>query len=126
MISYSVTRQTQEIGIRMALGATTERVQLGVIARTMRLVLAGIAVGSIASRWRPAGGSQRCYSTPGLPILRRFAGTVLLLAAGGFDCGIHSGATGVADRSDDGAARELKSGLVDPLQAWTPAPCQKR
>jgi ABC-type antimicrobial peptide transport system permease subunit len=49
VISYSVTRQTREIGIRMALGATATRVQWGVISRTLRLALLGIAVGTLAS-----------------------------------------------------------------------------
>jgi len=49
VISYSVTRQTQEIGIRMALGASRSRVQLDVIARTLRLVLVGIGIGVVAS-----------------------------------------------------------------------------
>jgi predicted permease len=49
VISYSVTRQTQEIGIRMALGATQGRVQLGVIGKTLRLVLIGMAAGLAAS-----------------------------------------------------------------------------
>ena len=49
VISYSVTQQTQEIGIRMALGSTPGRVQLGVIARTLKLALIGIAVGIVAS-----------------------------------------------------------------------------
>jgi predicted permease len=47
VISYSVTRQTPEIGIRMALGATTGRVQRQVLAGTMRLALAGMGLGTM-------------------------------------------------------------------------------
>jgi predicted permease len=49
VISYSVSRQTQEIGIRMALGAAQWWVQFDVIWKTLRLALLGIAVGTVAS-----------------------------------------------------------------------------
>ncbi len=49
VISYSVTRQTQEIGIRMALGATPARIRFGVLAKTLRLALFGTAIGAFAS-----------------------------------------------------------------------------
>jgi predicted permease len=49
VISYSVTRQTQAIGIRMALGASTTHVQRAVLFDTVRLAAAGIVLGGAAS-----------------------------------------------------------------------------
>ncbi|HXJ89679.1 MAG TPA: ABC transporter permease [Candidatus Binatia bacterium] len=47
VISYSVTRQRPEIGVRMALGATAGRVQRQVLGNTLRLALAGIVIGTL-------------------------------------------------------------------------------
>jgi predicted permease len=49
VISYSITQKTQEIGVRMALGATTGRVQRDVLGQTLRMALAGLAIGTVAS-----------------------------------------------------------------------------
>lgn len=49
VISYSVTRKTQEIGIRMALGATATLVRRQVLTGTLRLALVGVAIGIGAS-----------------------------------------------------------------------------
>jgi len=49
VISYTVTRQTQEIGIRMALGASAGKVRQRVLLSTMRLALIGVAIGLCAS-----------------------------------------------------------------------------
>jgi predicted permease len=55
LISYSVNQRTQEIGIRMALGASAREVKLGIIAQTLRLAVAGMAIGAAAS-WALARG----------------------------------------------------------------------
>jgi predicted permease len=58
LISYSVNQRTQEIGIRMALGASARDVQGGIIRQTLKLAAIGMALGTIAS-WimaQSAGG----------------------------------------------------------------------
>jgi predicted permease len=78
VISYSVTRQTQEIGIRMALGATRSNVQLGVNGKTLRLAVIGILVGGIASFVLSKGIASLLYGTePTDPAT--FAAMVVLL-----------------------------------------------
>ena len=49
VISYTVTRQTQEIGIRMALGASAALVRRHVLISTLRLAVIGILIGGAAS-----------------------------------------------------------------------------
>lgn len=49
VISYSVSRRTQEIGIRMALGASTRNVRLQVMKGTLALTAAGIAIGVVGA-----------------------------------------------------------------------------
>jgi ABC-type antimicrobial peptide transport system permease subunit len=49
VVSYAVTRRYREIGIRMALGATTSSVLGMVLRRTMRPVLVGAVIGIAAA-----------------------------------------------------------------------------
>jgi ABC-type antimicrobial peptide transport system permease subunit len=49
VISYSVTRRTQEIGIRMALGAGAGLIQRQVLSQSLWLVAIGIVVGAAVS-----------------------------------------------------------------------------
>ena len=80
VISYSVSRQSQEIGIRMALGASAARVQLGIVAETLRLTLIGIGIGGTASFVVARGIASLLFGTePADPLI--FTAMITLLGA---------------------------------------------
>jgi predicted permease len=54
VIAYSVSQRRQEIGIRLALGASPRVVQVHFLTETLKLVLAGLAAG-IPVSWMAAG-----------------------------------------------------------------------
>ncbi len=80
LISYSVNQRTKEIGICMALGASAELVRRGILARTLRLALTGVALGMLSSfalsKWIE---SLLFGTTPTNPAV--FSGVSLLLCA---------------------------------------------
>jgi predicted permease len=80
VISYSVTRKTQEIGIRMALGASRDVVLRGVIGKTLQLAAAGIIIGAIASFIVAQSISAMLYGTQPTDTATFTATLVLLLA----------------------------------------------
>ena len=51
VMAYSVSQRTQEIGVRMALGASTQSVFRMMIGDAMKLVAIGVVAGVIAAAW---------------------------------------------------------------------------
>lgn len=49
VVSYSVNRRTQEIGIRMALGASAARLQARIVGQTVALAALGVLAGGVIS-----------------------------------------------------------------------------
>jgi putative ABC transport system permease protein len=47
VLSYAVTQRTNEIGVRMALGATSKDILLSFCGRGLKLTLAGLVIGLI-------------------------------------------------------------------------------
>jgi putative ABC transport system permease protein len=79
VMAYSVAQRTQEIGVRMALGATTDSVFGMVIADASRLVGIGVATGLICAAGLTRLLTTLLYETEPLDPIT-FLGTAALLA----------------------------------------------
>jgi predicted permease len=84
VISYSVNQRTQEIGIRMALGASATNLQSSILLRTLGLAALGLALGMSASRALTGALESLLFGvTPGDPVTFMGIGAVLIAVAAG-------------------------------------------
>ena len=83
VISFSVTQRVQEIGIRMALGASPGGLQSQIVLRTLGLAAFGLALGMAAARvLSSAIGSLLFGVTSGDPVTFAAMGALLMAVAG--------------------------------------------
>jgi hypothetical protein len=78
LISYSVNQRTQEIGIRIALGASPLGIQSRIMGQTLRLSVIGITIGAVGSWLLVRGTATLLFGvTPRDP--QSFLGAVVVL-----------------------------------------------
>lgn len=78
VMAYSVSQRTQEIGVRMALGATVASVFRMVLSQALKLVLLGIAAGVLVAAFLTRLLETLLFETEPLDPVT-FAGTALVL-----------------------------------------------
>jgi predicted permease len=81
VMSYAVSRRSQEIGIRMTLGADRRRVMRMVLLQGMTVVLAGLVLGLLAAFGLTRFVASLLFISPADPFV--FGGMALALAAVG-------------------------------------------
>jgi predicted permease len=101
LMAYSVQHRTQEIGIRMALGAQADRVRWSVVGQGMTLVGVGIALGIVAAFFLATFLAAVLYGVEARDVMV-FVGVPVVLAATAF------AAVWIAAR---------RASLIDPLDA---------
>jgi putative ABC transport system permease protein len=82
LIAYVVAQRTREIGIRLALGATSDKIFLGVVRQGTGLVVTGLIVGLIAAASVRKVASDLLFGvTPGDPMTYLVAASALAAIA---------------------------------------------
>jgi len=80
VMAYSVSQRTQEIGVRMALGASSASVFRMMIADALRLVALGIVAGVFAAAWLSRFLTSMLFETGRFDVTT-FVATALVLGA---------------------------------------------
>ena len=82
VISFSVTQQTREIGVRIALGASPGQVATPIVLRGVGLVLTGVAVGLVAAYFAGRAIASFLFGVEptDLPTFTAVAGVLLCVA----------------------------------------------
>ncbi len=86
VISNAVSRQTKEIGVRIALGATFSDIAAMVLKRGMALLLGGIVLGLVSSLLAVRLVQNQLGKVSAYDWVSFLATSVLLLAVGLFAC----------------------------------------
>jgi ABC-type antimicrobial peptide transport system permease subunit len=79
VMAYSVSQRTQEIGVRMALGATADSVFRMMIGDALRLVSIGVISGVLLAAWLSQFLTSMLFQTGRFDAVT-FVGTALVLA----------------------------------------------
>jgi ABC-type antimicrobial peptide transport system permease subunit len=86
VLAFTVAQRTREIGVRMALGAGSQRVGRMVLGQVGRIVLVGGLLGLVAAYYLGRAAESLLFEVQGLDPLV-FAGVAVLLAAVAFGAG---------------------------------------
>lgn len=82
VLAHNVAQRRHEIGVRMALGASAGHVRRMVLAQSLRLMAAGLALGLLAAWWMNRGLQQYVFGSTGAGLWAWAAAPMALLAIG--------------------------------------------
>jgi predicted permease len=100
VLAYSVAQRTREIGVRMALGADSSRVQLMVLRQVGMMTLIGGVIGHLPGPWVSGKARSRC-STSSRDMTRSCSRQRRVARARGARSGLPPCPARVANRPDD-------------------------
>jgi putative ABC transport system permease protein len=86
VLSYSMSRRTSEIGLRVALGASGRNILGMTIRQGMRPVLLGVALGAIGAFWLSRYMMALLFGIKPFDLQTYFAVAILLLATALLAC----------------------------------------
>jgi putative ABC transport system permease protein len=86
VLSYSMSRRTSEIGLRVALGASGRSILRMTVGQGMRPVFAGLALGAVGASWLSRYFATLLFGIKPLDVPTYFAVAALLLATALLAC----------------------------------------